>query len=154
MSAMSALNTNVRHIRLTRFSCNRRPISRSVLQACRASSASTQPQHGTIERPENMKRSLFHAVNGVLSGCAAMLLQDGLCKGLSVFLFLGFWTGELLRLKSDTVNQIIMKAGFQHVIHPLERSRVASATWSAFLFILRTIFLLLSRNKNSIIAGP
>ncbi|MBK7861220.1 MAG: hypothetical protein IPJ65_21945 [Archangiaceae bacterium] len=116
---------------------------KSALQPAYESMATTlraESIHVPSLRPTNWARSVFH-VAGALVSIGLIRLFDGqpwMLFGAAMLYAGTFWTLEVLRRKSATMNQALLKF-FKHIVHTHESVRVNSSTWYATALVLLTL---------------
>jgi len=95
---------------------------------------------GSVLRPANLTRSLFHAGCGAVSLLLIHFLPSGgwLIAVAGAFA-LAAWSMEVSRRMSTRANDTLMRL-FGAVAHPHERYRINSSTWYVTALLLLAIF--------------
>lgn len=90
-------------------------------------------------RPTNWARSLFHVAGAGLAVLLIWAVPTPFLLTCAALLYAGtFWTLELLRRRSKTMNVLLMKF-FKPVAHAHEANRVNSSTWYATALVILTL---------------
>ena len=112
----------------------------SSLSADFAPLASSPPAStGAVTRPTNYARNLFHVGCGAVAFTAINVLPGRSWLIAISASFAGWaWSMEILRRKSTTLNDRLMRA-FGAIAHPHEWYRVNSATWYATALLLLAV---------------
>jgi dolichol kinase len=112
------------------------------------------PAHGSVARPANYTRSLFHIVSGALSLALIRLLPGRTWLiAVSVSIAIAAWTMETVRRRSPAANDRLMRL-FGAVAHPRERHHVNSSTWYVTaLVILAAFFPLRAAEVGVVVLG-
>lgn len=94
---------------------------------------------GSLQRPTNVARTLFHVGSGVLALTLLRLLPSRGWLIAAAAAFAAFaWSCEALRRRSPAVNDRLMRF-FGPVAHPHEWHSVNSATWYATALVVMSL---------------
>ncbi len=92
----------------------------------------------TIARPQNITRSLVHAISAVLGLVVLAVAPTPWLFPVAATLALCAWTMETARRHSPRVNALLMKA-FSPIAHVHEHRHVNSATWYVTALTILTL---------------